>query len=131
MATTRNLIQIAIVEDDPFIAIDLESALEDAGYEVTSISNTISHALDVAKTSKADLFTLDFDLHGKSTTPIAEALKMRDTPFIVISGQVEQVKTLSAFKGIDCFDKPFSEKDIVKAIQKHLAFRTGIEQKTQ
>ena len=114
--------RIAVVEDDPFVSleIEIETALEDAHYEIASTSSTQLEGIEEATNSSADLFTLDYDLNGETTFKIAEMLNKRKIPFIVISGQVKLVRKLLPFKDTVCFEKPFQAADIIPQIRKLL-----------
>ncbi|GHE70929.1 histidine kinase [Camelimonas fluminis] len=78
--------RILVVEDEPLIAFDLSSELEEAGAEIVAIAATVSDALAVAETGDIDLAVLDGNLCGKPVDPVAIALSGRNIPFCFVSG---------------------------------------------
>ena len=77
---------ILIVEDEPFIAFDLEEGLQQAGFNVIAISKTTTDALCAIERGGFDGVVLDALLQGNSAAPIAHALRAKNVPFIVVSG---------------------------------------------
>ena len=82
---------ILIVEDDPFIAIDLQDAMEDAGYDVLGPVATVRHGLATLQGQVPDVAILDYNLGPETSAKIAERLKDMDIPYIFASGQIERV----------------------------------------
>jgi DNA-binding NarL/FixJ family response regulator len=56
--------KILIVEDELLIALDMESALMDAGFEVIGIAASASEAMSLVRTTKPDLAVMDVRLAG-------------------------------------------------------------------
>lgn len=77
---------ILVVEDEFLIAMELESTLESAGYQVLGPAPNVSAALAVLRTEKPDAAVLDVDLAGEWVTPVAEVLRAMSVPFILTSG---------------------------------------------
>ena len=57
--------RILIVEDDFLVASQAETALQDAGFDVTGIAATAEEAIALAQTSKPSLVVMDIRLAGK------------------------------------------------------------------
>jgi DNA-binding NarL/FixJ family response regulator len=55
---------ILIVEDDYFVATDLEQALVDAGFTVVGIAATAEQALALAKATRPEIAVMDIRLAG-------------------------------------------------------------------
>jgi two-component system, response regulator PdtaR len=63
-ARVQRTAKILIVEDDHLVAIEAESALLDAGYEVVGIAATSREALAIARVDRPDLVVMDIRLAG-------------------------------------------------------------------
>jgi two-component system, response regulator PdtaR len=56
--------RILIVEDDYFVALEMENHLLDAGYDVVGIASTAEDAFSLAAAKKPDLAIMDIRLAG-------------------------------------------------------------------
>ncbi len=82
--------RVLIVDDEPLIAADLEMTLLDAGYAVVGNAQHLSAALEVLENNAADFAILDANLGGKSAQPIAEDLKRRGIPYVILTGYTRE-----------------------------------------
>jgi len=57
-------LKILVVEDDYFVALDLEHRLMDAGFEVVGVASTADEAVEFARSEKPDLAIMDIRLAG-------------------------------------------------------------------
>ena len=110
-------ITAVIIEDEPFIAADIEGLLQDFGIEVLKICSTVDEGIKAAKAIKADIFTLDYELGNRTSDPVANTLKKHSKKFIVISGKTEIVQSRSNFTETPLISKPVDPKALVKAIE--------------
>lgn len=106
-----------IVEDDPFVLLDMEDMVEAAGAYVKGLAVTKSAALNLIQTHSFDFATIDYDLAGETSEDIAHLLKEKDIPFILVSGKAKMLKNKSAFKGYPALEKPVSEQVLAKTIR--------------
>lgn len=74
------------MEDEFLIAMELDSALRSAGYEVLGPVASVSAALTLLRTARPDVAVLDVNLAGEWITPVAEVLRAMSVPFILASG---------------------------------------------
>ena len=83
--------QVLVVEDETFIALELELNLTEAGFEVIGPAPTVAAALALLKDQRPNVAVLDVSLRGERVTPVAEALKAMRVPFVLTSayGAVE------------------------------------------
>src|SRR3569833_2055005 len=83
--------RLLIIEDEPFIAADLEGLAIDNGHEVVGIADSKLSALDMARSLKIDAALVDIKLRDGFTGPeIAGVLNSElKTPFAFVSGNVE------------------------------------------
>ncbi|MCZ0733868.1 response regulator [Phreatobacter sp. AB_2022a] len=81
--------RILIVEDDPFIAIELEAVVTDAlsGAVEVMIAGSLASAA-VAAAEPLDFVLLDIDVVGGKTFALATMLAARGTPFAFASASL-------------------------------------------
>jgi DNA-binding response OmpR family regulator len=80
------MMRILVVEDEWVIACDVAAALVRMGHEVVGPAGSIRIALKILSETKCDATILDINLAGTSAEPIAEDLRKRGIPFLVVSG---------------------------------------------
>lgn len=106
--------RILILEDDPFIASDLQTILEDRGHEVvgifTSVADTYAHIED-----DFDYALLDVDVIGGKSFGVATALAERDIPFAFVSAS-QPGDLPHSLRNVAFIPKPFEEGTILQSI---------------
>ena len=85
MSQTSLAPRVLIVEDEFLIAMELEAALGDGGFEVLGPIPTIAAALTILQSERPDCAVLDLSLRGELVTPVAELLIILEVPFLVAS----------------------------------------------
>lgn len=112
--------RILIVEDEGLIAFGIEQDLEDAGFEIVGTCGTVSDALQKIDEGNIDAVTLDGNLFGKSSAPIAERLVSLEIPFVVLtgysSGQIGEW-----INNAPRINKPHDAKQLVEELKKLLS----------
>lgn len=78
--------QVLIVEDEPFIALDLAMAVEDAGGVVVGPVGSVREALAILQSAAVSGAILDVDLSDRDITPVAKLLIWSDIPTIFATG---------------------------------------------
>ena len=107
---------LLLVEDDYFIAEDLCRSLQEYGVRVLGPVSTIGDALRlIESTSCIDAAVLDINLHGELVYPVADALKIRNVPFVFSSGYDAAVVP-PRFRQIRHCEKPGRADSIAKAL---------------
>jgi CheY-like chemotaxis protein len=71
---------ILIVEDEPFIALELQALVEDAGGQVVGPVGSANAALTLLQTCVVGAAILDVQLSDRDVTPVAEALVALGVP---------------------------------------------------
>ena len=79
---------ILIVEDEPFIVMDITQAFENTGAELTS-TNTLDHAMLLVEHDALSGAILDHGLLDGDTSLLHMRLKERGIPFVIYSGYRE------------------------------------------
>jgi CheY-like chemotaxis protein len=116
-------LRVLIIDDEPLIAMDIASAVEDAGGDVVGVAGSVQKALGMIGRLTCDVAVLDANLNGESAEPVAKALRESGAPFVVISGYSGD-QLPPALGGGPFMMKPYSSQDLVSALQR-LAGRPG------
>ena len=113
--------RILIVEDEPLTAFDNENFLGDAGYEIVATVDDLDEALEVLKREQVDLILSDVRLRKQQTgIELAKAAKKKGVPTLFATGHPYPG---AADIAVGCLTKPYSERQLCKAIEavdKHL-----------
>ena len=83
MATLPN--DVLIVEDDPFIALDLEETVLRLGVKSTRTALNVAGALTMIAIRAPDLALLDVGLRHENSFAVAERLAILKVPFVFIT----------------------------------------------
>ena len=84
--------KVLIVEDDPFIAMDLEDAFIEAGYDVCGLAGSVAEGLERIETCRPEVATLDYHLGRETSDAIARALEARSIPYCYVSGNAGELE---------------------------------------
>ena len=107
--------RILIVEDEPLTAFDNENILGDAGYEIVATVDGIDEAIAALEAEEVHLVLSDLRLKDQqSGIHLAEAAKAKGIPTLFATGH--------SFPGasniaVGCLSKPYSERQLMKAIE--------------
>lgn len=115
--------RILIIEDDASIALGLESALQEEGYE-TLLARTGPEGFRLGMKHQPDLLILDIMLPGMSGFELCKRLREKGvkTPVIMLTSKVEENdKVLGLELGADDYvTKPFSLRELLARVKAHL-----------
>src|SRR5215208_6565231 len=75
--------RVLVVQNDPFIAADLDLMVEDAGGEVVALAGSLHDALTLLRQEPIDAAIVDPDLGEGEGAFVVEELKRRDIPFVL------------------------------------------------
>src|SRR5262245_47205682 len=78
--------RVLLAEDNAVIALDLQSALEDAGYLVVGPCTSCAEVVAQVEHEQPDVAILDVELEDGSVLPAAETLARSGVPFAVMTG---------------------------------------------
>jgi DNA-binding response OmpR family regulator len=79
-------VSVLIVEDEPFIALDLAAAVQEARGKVIGPAGSVREALFLIKLHLVQAAILDVNLSDRDVTPVAELLFEGGVPVIFYSG---------------------------------------------
>lgn len=111
MSKNNHRPRIMVCEDEPFIALNLIAIIEDCGCEAVGPFATGKEALATFRRQRIDAALLDVDLADGASTPVARALREKDTPLLVISG-LQLTKPPPEFAGLQWLGKPLDENKL-------------------
>lgn len=104
-----------IVEDEPLIAIDLESAVRDQHGIVIANLNTLAEAQRCADVEALDGAILDLKLKEGMAFAVAEALIRRTIPLVIHSGQSD-ITMPRAWPTVPFIGKPALPEQVVAVL---------------
>ncbi len=117
----ENPIKILIVEDNVIIADDMQSMLEEIGYEIVDNVIVYEQAVDVLKNNEVDLVLIDIIL-ASDKTGIDLGKHIRDNyniPFIFVTSNSDRatVENAKTVKPDGYLVKPFEQQDLYTSIE--------------
>jgi CheY-like chemotaxis protein len=117
--------RILVIEDEMLIALMLQGALAELGYQVAGRSRTVTDALAMieADAQGFDAATLDINLGGEHSHLVADALDAHGIPFIIVTGYDDP--KLFGFEGRPIVHKPFLPEQLHQALQSLRPRRSG------
>ena len=108
---------VLIVEDDAFIALDIEDVLREAGFLVTGPAATVQEALTLLQGSeRPDVALLDYNLGDETSIPVAHKLEEMGIPFLFLSGQVSSVVLGDTDLDPVVMSKPFVPNHLIETV---------------
>ena len=107
--------RVGIVEDETMIAMLIEDALLELGCTIVFHAASVEQALELAENERPDAVTLDGNLDGRLSSPVAERLNELGVPFMVVTGYVERTLTCPVLSKAPRLAKPFTSDSLVKA----------------
>ena len=114
-------LKVLVIEDNIFIALDLEGQLEEMGHDVVGIAATATKAIEMALKSVPDLAIVDLQLaDGSRGQDAAFVLRAEmDIPSIIVSGSMHQVtdEERAAIRPLAMLSKPLLSGELGRAIE--------------
>ena len=109
-------IRVLVVEDDPFLLMDFESTLADAGATVVGLCRTLEDALTCSDRADFSVAVLDFRLDGETASPVARRLADQGVPFLFYTGARHE-PALREWRGCTIVEKPSPPRALISAIK--------------
>ncbi len=118
--------RVLIIEDEPIIAMDLESIVHDLGHEVTGVAVTRDEAVTLAKANKPGLVLADIQLADASSgiDAVKDILGEFSVPVIFITAFPERLLTGERPEPTFLITKPFQRATVKAAIAQALFFNS-------
>jgi CheY-like chemotaxis protein len=103
--------RILVVEDEWLIALDIRDILEEWGCTVLGPVATAAAALGLIEDDRPDAAVLDVRLNGDTSEPVADLLRARGRPFLVMTAYQRSHLT-GALRDAPVLAKPVDEKKL-------------------
>ena len=78
---------VLVVEDDDMLGQAIGLCVEEAGYHVAGVAQSVDAALKTLRCRSVDAALLDVNLRGELVFAVADALAARGVPFVFVTGQ--------------------------------------------
>lgn len=108
---------ILVVADEVLIAMEIEAVLVDEGFRVLGPAASVEEALEILADHAPAAAVLDVNLRGELVSPVAEALRLKQIPFLVTSAHYDPVQVAgAAVSGVPHLGKPTSPVHLVASL---------------
>jgi two-component sensor histidine kinase len=107
--------RVLIVEDAVLLALELETGLSEAGAMVIGPAYELEEAMALLD-QPIDAAVLDANLNGRSVTPVAQALHLRQIPFVFATGYGETGGAPGGFDAAPVIRKPYDVTQVAAAV---------------
>lgn len=116
--------EVLIIEDEPIIAMDLETIVRDLGHEVVAVAVTRDEAVNEAMTWRPSLVLADIQLADDSSgiDAVKDILAEFSVPVIFITAFPERLLTGQRPEPTFLITKPFQRANVKAAISQALFF---------
>lgn len=104
---------VLVAEDQPFIAMELGFAVEDAGGVVVGPAASVKAALALIEKRSIAGAILDFNLTDGDVIPVMAALSATNIPFIIQSGIGLAPECTARFPNAIVFSKPNNPEELI------------------
>jgi CheY-like chemotaxis protein len=123
---------IMIIEDEPLIAMDLESLVEGLGHKVTGVARTRTEALDLAARKSPGLILADIQLADGSSglDAVNDLLATFEVPVIFITAYPERFLTGERPEPAFLIAKPFQPANVSAVISQALFFQQSARRRS-
>jgi DNA-directed RNA polymerase specialized sigma24 family protein len=123
--------EVLIIEDEPIIALDIETLVNELGHSVTGIARTHKEAVALVQRRRPGLVLADIQLADGSSglDAVAEILTTIDLPVIFITAYPERLLTGDRPEPAFLITKPFQPESVKAAISQALFFDRRAERK--
>lgn len=118
--------RILIVEDDPFIAMDLEDIFDASGFDVIGPFANVDAGLKALENTQPEFAMLDYNLGQETSIPLAIILEKKEIPYIFLSGQVAEVIFKHDILKRPIIAKPFVPEHLIRIVEIQLGKEQNI-----
>ncbi|TCL66394.1 response regulator [Rhizobium sp. BK251] len=109
--------RVLVVEDEPFVAMELKAALATGGFDVLGPVGSVADALGILEDERPDAAVLDVRLGSERVTPVAVALKALGVPFVLASASsASELAADDALADVQNLGKPTNLKQLIDVI---------------
>jgi len=114
--STKQMLRVLAVDDDPLVRVTLSALLEDMGHAVVSAESGQQAVDEFSDGAQFDLVVTDFSMPGMTGTDLAQTIRAvrPDIPVVLATGFAEV--PLASVGGITLLSKPFDRNALARAI---------------
>ncbi|WP_061976285.1 response regulator [Aureimonas sp. AU20] len=116
---------VMIVEDELFVALDLQDIVEEIGHRVLGPYVTVREALDAIEADLPACAILDVQLLDGEVYPAADRLRAARVPIIFHSGHADETQLLGRYPDAAVCAKPSSPAHLQSVIERLLNEENG------
>ena len=110
---------ILVVKDEIMVLLLIEEILAELGASVAAAA-TVPEALALIDAQVFDVATLDVNLNGTTSYPVADALAARGVPFVFSTGYSDHALKIG-YRDRPVLTKPFKPQELVDTCLRLLA----------
>ena len=124
---------VLIIEDETFIALDLEGLVEGLGHRVLGVARTHSEAVALAKAKRPGIILADIQLADGSSglDAVNEMLRTFEVPVIFITAYPERFLTGERPEPAFLIAKPFQPATVSAVFSQALFFERNAKRREQ
>jgi len=104
--------RVLLIEDEPFVALDITQSFEQAGAHV-SAAHTLKDALRLLRSEVPAAAVLDFGLPGDAGKVLCDELKAAAVPYVIYSGYPRP----EGINDVPFISKPACTDEVLQAVQ--------------
>src|SRR6516165_8395877 len=108
--------RILLVEDEPLVAMDMESTLTAAGCKVVGQAATLERAKQLIEEADCDAALVDVNLAGQPVDELATLLTRKNRPFAFVTGYGREALP-AGFRGAVVLSKPFGADQLLATVE--------------
>jgi PAS domain S-box-containing protein len=109
--------RILVVEDEPFVALQLQTDLEGEGHEVIGPASSLAQGLKLAQSEGLDAALVDIRLGRDTSATIADQLLARQIPFAFATGYSDSSMLPEHLHTVPRLRKPYALEDVRRMVQ--------------
>lgn len=107
---------VLLVEDEVMIRMMVADMLQELGYAIAGEAGDIDEGVRLVQVTDFDIAILDVNVNGKVISPVAEAIQLRDIPFVFATGYGVQGLP-EKFRDRPTLQKPFQIETLARTIE--------------
>lgn len=107
--------RVLVLEDEYYLAADLEAALKSAGAQVVGPISELSKALEQLAYDGFEIAVVDVNLQGESAYKVADELQRQGIPFVFATGYSAHIIP-ARFHNVTRWEKPYNMDEIIADI---------------
>lgn len=115
MTVDLSRLRILVVEDEFFLACELEDVLVEAGASVVGPVGDLATAMERVREGGFNLAVVDINLRGELAYPLADLLTRQGIDFVFATAYVPSAIP-PRFSGRPLLEKPFGKKKILSTL---------------